>query len=373
MPVEKLNKADLRRSDRQVAMVMDLNKCIGCQTCTMACKMLWTQDEGQEYMYWNNVETRPGHGYPKDWSRRGGGFANGSSVQGDLPSLDAYGRAWDYNYRQTLHEGESDSIRTDEEAPQWGPNWDEDQGSGEYPNSFFFYFPRMCNHCTNPACLNACPRNAIYKRDEDGVVVVNEERCHGYRFCVEGCPYDKMFWNSMKKVSQKCIFCYPRLEQGIPQACAAQCVGRIRFVGYLDDPESPTHKLVNEWGVALPLHREFETEPNVYYIPPLSPPRYNDDGTLSETPRVPLGYLIWLFGEGVRDALNTLQTELDKVRDGSESELMRLLQARSYDDLFKLDKEPNPKFREIACGSCEIAELCESPVKGKKTIPVRSA
>ncbi len=367
MPVEVLDKGQLKRAERQLAMVLDLNKCLGCQTCTLACKMLWTRGEGMEYMYWNNVETRPGRGYPKDWERRGGGFHNGRSVQGDLPPLGDYGRPWDYNYEEALFEGKATHIQPDEEQPRWGPNWEEDQGGGIYPNSFFFYFPRLCNHCTEPACLNACPRNAIYKREEDGIVVVNEERCHGYRYCVEACPYDKLFWNAVRKISQKCIFCYPRVEQGIPQACAAQCVGRIRFVGFLDDPESPVYQLVKRWKVALPLHPEFGTEPNVYYIPPLSPPRYNPDGTLSDEPRIPEGYLIWLFGPQVREALQVLQRELEKVQNGGESELMRLLEARSYRDLFKLDKTPNPRFQEFACDRCSIVQACTSPLKGRRS------
>lgn len=363
MPVDPLDKGELKRARRQLAMVLDLNKCIGCQTCTMACKMLWTRGPGQEYMYWNNVETRPGRGYPKDWEREGGGFANGRSVRGALPGQERYGRAWDYNYQETLFEGTDEYIRPKGERPEWGPNWDEDEGAGKYPNSFFFYFPRLCNHCSDPACLNACPRNAIYKRDEDGIVVINEERCHGYRFCMEACPYDKVFWNAVKNVAQKCIFCFPRVEQGIPQACAAQCVGRIRFVGFLDDPESPTHKLVKRWRVALPLHEEFGTQPNVYYIPPLSPPRFHDDGTVSREPRVPEGYLVWLFGTRVREALATLERELKRVRNGGESELMTLLQARRYRDLFKLEGSPNPKFQQFACGECAVAQVCESPLK----------
>ncbi len=365
MPVEPLNQEELLQSDRQLAMVLDLNKCIGCQTCTMACKMLWTRYEGMEHMYWNNVETHPGRGYPKDWQRRGGGFKDGRAVKGDLPPLDDYGRAWEYDYQGVLFEGKSPNIQPDEGHPRWGPNWEEDQGAGFYPNSFYFYFPRLCNHCSRPACVLACPRSALYKRREDGSVVLNEERCHGYRFCIEACPYDKIYWNAVRKISQKCIFCYPRVEQGIPQACAAQCVGRIRFVGFLDDEDGPVYKLVKRWKVALPLHPEFETEPNVFYIPPLSPPRFNEDGTLNDQPRIPEGYLLWLFGPRVREALATLKRELEKVQNGGRSELMELLQARSYKDLFKLDRPPNPKFNEYACASCAIAQDCTSPLKAR--------
>ena len=63
-------------STRQLAMVMDLNKCIGCQTCTVSCKTQWTNRNGREYMYWNNVETRPGTGYPP---RLGGAWAAAST------------------------------------------------------------------------------------------------------------------------------------------------------------------------------------------------------------------------------------------------------------------------------------------------------
>src|SRR5450756_1084740 len=66
-------------SQHQISMVLDLNKCLGCQTCTMACKKLWTDGDGMDYMYWNNVETRPGQGYPRNWDRIGGGFENGRS------------------------------------------------------------------------------------------------------------------------------------------------------------------------------------------------------------------------------------------------------------------------------------------------------
>ncbi len=74
--------------DHQVAMVMDLNKCIGCQTCTVACKSLWTEGGGRDYMYWNNVETKPGKGYPRDWEDSGGGWTDAEHTErkpGDIP------------------------------------------------------------------------------------------------------------------------------------------------------------------------------------------------------------------------------------------------------------------------------------------------
>src|SRR3970040_1984770 len=122
----------------QYAMVMDLNKCLGCQTCTIACKKLWTDRDGTEYMYWNNVETRPGLGYPRRWDQMGGGWEDGEE-------------------------------------------------------NYYFYLPRLCNHCTYPACLEACPRKAIYKREEDGIVLIDQERCQGYRYCIAACPYKQIY------------------------------------------------------------------------------------------------------------------------------------------------------------------------------------
>jgi dimethylsulfide dehydrogenase subunit beta/complex iron-sulfur molybdoenzyme family reductase subunit beta len=246
-------------------MVMDLNKCIGCHTCTSACKTQWTNRNGREYMYWNNVETKPGDGYPRYYEASGGGFdENGQLKMGKLPSAEDYGEPWEYNYEEALMTGTDPWLRPNVK-PTWGPNWDEDEGEGLYPNSYHFYLPRICNHCTNPACLAACSRNAIYKRQEDGIVLIDQERCRGYRYCVTACPYKKVYFNEQVSKSEKCIFCYPRIEKGLPTACAQQCVGRIRWIGYRDDEDGPIHTLVDKYRVALPLHAEWGTQPNVFY------------------------------------------------------------------------------------------------------------
>src|SRR3972149_4238543 len=90
----------------QYAMVMDLNKCLGCQTCTVACKKLWTDLDGMDYMYWNNVETRPGKGYPAGGTPAGGGFAGGQPIPGEIPPLEKYGGPFEYDYSQRPFEGE---------------------------------------------------------------------------------------------------------------------------------------------------------------------------------------------------------------------------------------------------------------------------
>lgn len=335
---------------RQIAMVMDLNKCLGCHTCSVACKRLWTGDKGMDYMWWNTVNTMPGKGTPKDWENMGGGFRNGQAKPGHLPTQSEFGEAWKFNHDEVFSGGKGDKIHLKPvgNKPQWGPNWDEDQGGGDYPNAYYFYLPRICNHCTNPACLEACPRKAIEKRDEDGIVVINEDRCRGYRFCMSACPYKKIYFNHARQVAQKCIFCFPRVEQGVAPACARQCPGRLRFVGYRDDKSGPIWKLVNKWKVALPLHPEYETEPNVFYVPPIGPTSFDKDGNYDQSkPRIPDEYLISLFGERVLGVLEIVKVEMAKTRNGEKSELMDLLIARNWSDMFGgLTRDPITILRE---------------------------
>jgi DMSO reductase family type II enzyme iron-sulfur subunit len=307
--------------------VFDLNKCIGCHTCTMACKTLWTDRGGREYMYWNNVETHPGQGYPKNWQQKGGGFKDGVlQTDGKIPSMEAYGASWKYNFAETLLDGSANQV-VPHVKPTNGPNWDEDEGTGVYPNNRYFYLPRICNHCSNPACLAACPRKAIYKREEDGLVVIDQERCRGYRYCVKACPYGKVYFNLQTQKSEKCIGCYPRVEKGVAPACVKQCSGRIRFWGYRDDKNGPVYKLVDQWKIALPLHGEYGTEPNVFYVPPMNvtPPPFEEDGRLSSAPRIPLADVEALFGPRTQEALVTLGREMQKRREAKPSELTDIL------------------------------------------------
>lgn len=320
---------------RQVAMIMDLNKCIGCQTCTIACKTLWTRRKGMEHMLWNTVNTNPGTGTPRNYETMGGGFKNGAAQPGILPSREDWGDRFDMNYEEVFYGGKKGTPLSDRKGdPQGGANWDEDVGEGDYPNNYYFYLPRICNHCTHPACLEACPRKAIEKREEDGIVLINEKKCRGYQFCAEACPYKKIYFNEEEGVSQKCIFCLPRLQEGVANACARQCPGRVRFVGYLDDPEGPIHKLVYKHKVALTLHPEYGTQPNVFYVPPMSPPKIDADGNPTDEPRIPPEYLEFLFGPEVHAVMKRVESERQKKMRGEDSELMDLLISRKWQDLF---------------------------------------
>src|SRR3972149_5689113 len=363
---------------RQLQMVFDLNKCLECHTCTMADKLMWTNRSGREYMYWNNVETMPGYGYPKGWGNfknqtstgegevLGGGFkdvvieegrtdgkvkSRGPVMrEGNDPTLeDHYGIPWEYNYEAVFQEGRSHDTpgatgprphyKGKEVKPKWGPNWEEDQGAGEWPNHWAFALPRICNHCTHPACLASCPREAIYKRPEDGIVLVDQERCRGYRHCVRACPYKKVYFNFSTGKSEKCVLCYPRVEKGVPPACFWQCPGRMRFIGFKDDKESAVYKLIHEWKVPLPLHPEFGTEPNVFYVPPIGSFKFGADGEGPNERRIPIKFLGSLFGgvENVKNAQDVILDAREKMRKGIKSELAMILIGHDTKDRFQLN------------------------------------
>ena len=96
-----------------------------------------------------------------------------------------------------------------------------------------FYLPRICEHCLNPSCAASCPSGAIYKRAEDGIVLVDQDRCRGWRMCVSGCPYKKIYFNHRTGKAEKCTFCFPRIEVGLPTVCSETCVGRLRYIGLM--------------------------------------------------------------------------------------------------------------------------------------------
>jgi len=297
---------DAGRTERQFAAVFNINRCIGCQTCSMACKSTWTFSPGQELMWWNNVETKPYGSYPNDWDVRTLALlddANGGTQAWDARDREPRRAPYGHYDGKTIFEAvdgrEQQVLGYAPGEDEWkAPNSFEDhatrapkQGvSLPVHDGWFFYLQRICNHCTYPGCLAACPRNAIYKRPEDGIVLVDQERCRGYRKCVEACPYKKTMYRPTTGTSEKCIACYPRIEgsdpmtDGVPTEtrCMAACVGKIRLQGlvrtepdgtWTEDPSNPIYYLVHEEQVALPLYPQFGTQPNVYYIPPRWVPR----------------------------------------------------------------------------------------------------
>jgi nitrate reductase beta subunit len=320
---------------RQFAFVININRCIGCQTCTMACKSTWTFSKGQEHMWWTNVETKPYGGYPQHWDVKilsllaeanptgqrwqgspGGdrrapyGALAGKNIF-EAPEIVARGQQPNQvlGYLPTEEEWTAPNIY--EDTPASGPTRPMDFGAGENltgdakHKAWFYYLARLCNHCSYPACLAACPRRAIYKRPEDGIVLIDQAECRGYRKCIEACPYKKVMYRSTTRTSEKCIACYPRIEGSDPESdgvpmetrCMAACIGQVRMQGlvkvdaeniWIEDRYNPLYYLVHIAKVALPLYPQFGTEPNGYYIPP----RW-----------VPTKYLEQMFGPGVQQAI----------------------------------------------------------------------
>jgi len=319
--------------------------------------------------------------------------------------LDDYYHPWTYRYRDLIDAPAGDdqpvarpvSMITGEDMEiEAGPNWDDDlSGSPIYaandPNlhvlneeekrRFFelqqlvyFYLPRICNHCLNPSCVAACPSGAIYKRGEDGIVLVSQEKCQGWRMCVSGCPYKKVYFNWESGKAEKCILCYPRIETGQAPACMLSCVGKIRYLGVLLydadrieetasrpdselveahrnlilDPfdgqviraaenngvdlkvveaaqKSPVYRYVKQWRMALPLHPEWRTLPMLFYVPPLLPvtATLNQQGRYEletdffsslESARLPIRYMASLFSAGDESQVIAAYRKLLSVR-----------------------------------------------------------
>lgn len=407
----------------QVGMVMNLDKCIGCHTCSVTCKNTWTNRPGAEYMYWNNVETKPGIGYPKQWEDqdkyRGGWelkdgelvLKSGSKVNRLLnlfynpaqPELDDYFEPWDYDYETLTNSPErkhqpisraKSSITGEFMDLEWGPNWEDDLAGGhitglrdpnvvkmeesikaEFEDVFMMYLPRICEHCINAPCVSSCPSGAMYKRDEDGIVLVDQNACRAWRYCVTSCPYKKVYFNWKTNKAEKCTLCFPRIENGQPTICSETCVGRIRYIGIMlydadkvkeaasvedekqlyhaqlgiflnpNDPEviqaalaegipmdwieaaqkSPIYKMIIDWKIALPLHPEYRTMPMVWYIPPLSPIMNTIEGKGSNADwydifpaiddmRIPIEYLANLLTAGDTAHIRTVLKKMAVMR-----------------------------------------------------------
>jgi nitrate reductase beta subunit len=390
-------------------MVFHLDKCIGCHTCSIACKNIWTDRKGAGYMWWNNVETKPGTGFPTAWEDQDKYRGGWECVDGklrlrstsksktvvnifhhpDMPTMDDYYEPWTYDYQHLFNAPEGPDQPTAVPIStvtgeliniKAGPNWDDDLGGSPIyaehdPNLaglteeqkeqmfaverlVFFYFPRICNHCLNPSCVASCPSGALYKRGEDGIVLLDQNRCRAWRNCVPACPYKKVFFNWSTGKSEKCILCYPRQETGQAPACFHSCVGRIRYLGVLlydasrieevaklppeqlvegqrslildpHDPEviaaarangihdsviesaqkSPVYKFVKIWKIALPPHIEWRTLPMLFYVPSMAPVMSSrQDGAIKnisndlfhdiDDARVPLKFFANMFGAG---------------------------------------------------------------------------
>lgn len=199
-------------------MAIDLKACIGCHYCSIACK---SNNNLPNKMLWNRILT-----------------IGGESI---------------------------------------------DSASGTYPNAEMTYLPLNCQHCDNAPCVKACPVGATYQR-EDGIVMQDVDKCIGCRMCTVACPYSARSFNWEKpqygvehtlgdidapahqaNVAEKCTFCANRLARNEVPACMELCLGRARFWGDLDDPESEVSKAL-QGRTYMKLLEEKGTKPSIYYL-----------------------------------------------------------------------------------------------------------
>ncbi|TWH59991.1 molybdopterin-containing oxidoreductase family iron-sulfur binding subunit [Desulfitobacterium sp. LBE] len=202
------------------AMAIDLKRCVGCHTCSVACKMA---NNLPNEIWWNRILTVGGEAM--------------------------------------------------------------DTAAGTFPNNTLEYLPVNCQHCANPACVKACPVGATYQREEDGVVIQDYDKCIGCRYCMVACPYSGVRQFNWKKPEyhvdfavgdanitphqyntvSKCTFCVHRLAEGKKPACMELCIGRARYFGDIDDPESEVSKAI-QGRTYFHLLEEKGTRPHVYYL-----------------------------------------------------------------------------------------------------------
>ncbi|NQV55954.1 MAG: 4Fe-4S dicluster domain-containing protein [Rhodospirillales bacterium] len=123
-------------------------------------------------------------------------------------------------------------------------SWVEYVEKGIFPNATRSFLPRLCNHCSEPLCVSVCPTGATYKREEDGIVVVDADVCIGCKYCLQACPYDARFINAKTGTADKCDFCLHRVKEGVVPACVNTCEGKARIFGDINDPESEISNLM---------------------------------------------------------------------------------------------------------------------------------
>ncbi len=236
---------------RKLGLVIDLDTCVGCHACAVACKE------------WND----------------GGSF-------GPLPDKDAYGtepmgvwfnRVHSYEVAG-IENGESGMGRADGSGMGKAKPGAKRSCSSSIPDSQFpmpgtIHFPRSCLHCETPACVTVCPTGASYKRAEDGIVLVDEDKCIGCQLCAWACPYGAREFSAQRGTMQKCTLCVDRIynetldEADRQPACVMACPTRARHFGDLGDADSSVSKLVAERG-GYALMPEFGYQPVNRYLPP---------------------------------------------------------------------------------------------------------
>ena len=217
----------------QYGMAIDLNRCFGCQTCAVACKIANNLPDDVTY---NLVYTKR----DEDYSHPGDAVPKGAFCY--------------------------------------------DNAGGTFPDSILKFFPLSCQHCSNPICVEVCPTGATSKDEETGIVGIDYETCIGCGTCMTACPYDVRtllsdnveYYIDMEcgeydapphtpNTVEKCTFCKNLIDRGGVPACMDLCPGRARYWGDLEDPESDVNKAM-EGREVLKYLEDQGTEPNVFYL-----------------------------------------------------------------------------------------------------------
>jgi sulfite dehydrogenase (quinone) subunit SoeB len=228
------------RPPRRLGLLIDLDICVGCHACAVACK---------------------------EW--------NTSGPVGPLNDVDPYGKdprgVWLCRVH-TFEAGEGAAGRT-------------------------VHFPRSCLHCENAQCVTVCPTGASYKRAEDGIVLVDTAKCIGCKLCAWACPYGAREYDEVEGVMKKCTLCVDRIEdRTLPDAervpmCVRTCPTHARHFGDFADPDSHVSRLAAQRGAVAPLP-DLGYRPTCLYLPP----RTRDDGETAPLAAAPGGLDAWLDG-----------------------------------------------------------------------------
>lgn len=211
-------------SPKKLGLVIDLDTCVGCHACATSCK---------------------------EW--------NAGGIAGPLTDEDPYGDKPQGVWFNRVHSYELDAQPATSQTPA--------------QPAMTLHFPRSCLHCETPACVTVCPTGASYKRAEDGIVLVDEDKCIGCKLCSWACPYGAREYSQVEGVMKKCTLCVDRIyNQNLDEAerqpaCVQACPTRARHFGDLGDPESKVSKLVAERG-GVALMPELGYQPTNRYLPP---------------------------------------------------------------------------------------------------------
>jgi Fe-S-cluster-containing dehydrogenase component len=235
------------QTDKKLGLVIDLDICVGCHACVVNCK---------------------------EWNTSGYGAPLGDTNAYDADPLGSW----------------LNRIHTYEVTPQETPAYDNPSSTGASPShqcgsgdslAQLVHFPKSCLHCEDAPCVTVCPTGASMKRSEDGIVLVEEDKCIGCGLCAWSCPYGAREMDPMENVMKKCTLCVDRIyNDNLPEidrtpACVRTCPANARHFGDFADPNSDVSIMVKERG-GMDLMPEMDTKPVNKYLPPRAKVKTSD-------------------------------------------------------------------------------------------------